>query len=58
MELEDRIIWIYLRIDEIYKEITKEKPLRRGGFAPALSDVEVLTMEIVGEMEGRAGHGC
>ena len=27
----------------------------RQGFPPALSDVEVLTMEIVGEMEGRNG---
>lgn len=55
MELENRIIAIYLRIEEIYKEITVLGPLRRGGFAPALSDVEVLTMEIVGEMEGRNG---
>jgi hypothetical protein len=55
MELEDRIIAIYLRIEEIYNEITYLKPLRRAGFAPALSDAEVLTMEIVGEMEGRHG---
>lgn len=55
MELEDHIIAIYLRIEEIYKEMTKERPLRQRGFAPALSDVEVLTMEIIGEMEGRNG---
>lgn len=55
MELEDHIIAIYVRIEEIYKKITADRPLRRGGFAPALSDVEVLTMEIVGEMEGRNG---
>lgn len=55
MELEDRIIAVYLCIEEVYKEITALRPLRRGGFAPALSDVEVLTMEIIGEMEGRNG---
>ena len=55
MELEYVITSVYVRIEEIYKEITRDKPLRRGGFAPALSDVEVLTMEIVGEMEGRNG---
>jgi IS5 family transposase len=55
MELEDHIIAIYVRIEEIYQEITKERPLRRRGFAPGLSDVEVLTMEIIGEMEGRNG---
>lgn len=55
MEQEDRIIWIYLRIEEIYQQITNGKRLRRHGFPPRLSDVEVLTMEIVGEMEGRNG---
>lgn len=55
MELDDHIIAIYVRIEEIYQEITKERPLRSRGFAPALSDVEVLTMEIIGEMEGRNG---
>ncbi len=55
MELEDRIIAVYLRIEEIYTEITAGRSLRRGGFPPALSDVEVLTMEIIGEMEGRNG---
>ena len=53
MELEHHIIKIYLRIDEVYKEITGDNPLRKRGFQPALSDAEVLTMEIVGEMEGR-----
>lgn len=55
MELEDRIIWLYLRIEEIYEKLTKNRPLRRHGFPPALSDAEVLTMELVGEMEGRNG---
>ena len=28
MELEDRIITVYLRIEEIYREITIDRPLR------------------------------
>jgi hypothetical protein len=55
MELEDRIIAVYLRIEEIYEALTSEQPLRRRGFEPALTDPEVLTMEIIGEMEGRNG---
>lgn len=55
MELEHRIIIIYIRIEEIYKKLTKDNPLRKGGFPPSLSDVEVLTMEIIGEMEGKNG---
>jgi len=55
MELEDRIIAVYVAVERIYREIAMRRPLRRGGFAPGLSDPEVLTMEIVGEMEGRNG---
>jgi hypothetical protein len=55
MEPEDRIILICLHIEEIYLQITKGRRLRLHGFEPALSDVEVLTMEIVGELEGRNG---
>jgi hypothetical protein len=42
MELEDHIIAIYVRIEEIYNDITLRIRLRRAGFPPALSDVEVL----------------
>ncbi len=55
MELENHIIEIYLKIEEIYNKLTMDQPLRRGGFPPALSDIEVLTMEIIGEMQGRNG---
>lgn len=55
MEQSDRIISVYLKISQIYQILTKEHPLRRGGFAPALSDEEVLTMEIIGEMSGHNG---
>ena len=55
MEQADRIIGVYLMVEEIYGYITAGKALRRGGFPPRLSDVEVLTMEIIGEMEGKNG---
>ena len=40
------IITVYCLVDEW---LAGQPPLRRRGFAPALSDSEVLTMEIVGE---------
>jgi hypothetical protein len=55
MELEKLIIATYLCIDEKYQAITSTCALRRGGFAPALTDSEVITMEIIGEMQGKNG---
>jgi len=55
MDQEELIITIYLIVEKVYRELTADQPLRRGGFPPALSDVELLTMEIVGELEGRNG---
>jgi hypothetical protein len=53
MNLEETIITVYLRVEEKYHDITGCYKLRGRGFAPALTDVEVLTMEIIGEMQGR-----
>lgn len=33
----------------MWNQITREKTVRQRGFAPSLSDSEVMTMEIVGE---------
>jgi hypothetical protein len=49
MPLEDFIIWVYCWVDENYIEILGESNIRKRGFEPALSDIEVITMEIVGE---------
>lgn len=54
MPLEDLIINTYLIVDKYFNEVTKDKVLRRRGEAPALTDTEVITMEIVGEY---LGHG-
>lgn len=48
MPVEDFIINIYLMVDEYYKKVVNF-PLRQGGFAPKLTDQEIITMEIVGE---------
>ena len=49
MDRDDFIIATYLIVCEHYQAIQKQYRLRRGGFAPALTDEEVITMEICGE---------
>ncbi len=49
MSLEEFIIWVYCWVDENTAEILGEGKLRRRGCKPALSDTEVITMDIVGE---------
>ena len=49
MPLEEFIIWVYCWVDENYIEILGETSIRKRGFEPALSDIEVITMEIAGE---------
>jgi hypothetical protein len=52
MTLEDFIISVYCFIEEKMKTSTHGLKIRRAGFQPALSDAEVLTMEVVGEFIG------
>ncbi len=49
MDRDEFIITVYCLVCEHYQVIKNIYPLRRGGFAPALSDEEVITMEICGE---------
>ncbi len=46
---EDFIITVYCCVDDLWNEITQGQKIRKGGFAPSLSDSEVITMEIMGE---------
>jgi hypothetical protein len=48
MDRDEFIITVYCLICEHYQRIKRAFPLRRGGFAPALTDEEVITMEICG----------
>jgi len=49
MDRDEFIITVYCLVCEHYQVIKHTTPLRRGGFAPALSDEEVITMELCGE---------
>lgn len=53
MSIDDFIISIFCLIDEEIKKILGKKKLRARGPSPALSDSEILTMEIVGEFLGK-----
>lgn len=49
MDRDDFIIAVFLVVCEHYQAIKKQYRIRRGGFAPTLTDEEVITMEICGE---------
>ena len=50
--MEYFIIAVFCKVDELLKEITVSQKVRTKGFEPALSDSEVMTMEIVAEYRG------
>lgn len=52
MNHEHRIIEIYLTIEAACRAVIGNKKLRQCGRCPELTDTEVLTMEIFGEMQG------
>ncbi|CAK8712339.1 Transposase DDE domain-containing protein [Candidatus Electronema aureum] len=49
MDRDDFVIAVFLLVCEQYGVIRQQCRLRRGGFNPALTDEEVITMEICGE---------
>jgi hypothetical protein len=49
MDRYDFIITVYCLVCEQYRAVRATHPVRRGGFPPALSDEEVITIEICGE---------
>lgn len=50
--IEEFIIAVFCSVDDGLKALRQGQPVRTRGFAPALSDAEVVTMEIVGEYRG------
>ncbi|MCP5127588.1 MAG: IS982 family transposase [Gammaproteobacteria bacterium] len=52
MPLEDFIIRVFCWVDEHVNALLGDHRLRQRGFAPKLSDREVITMEVVGEFLG------
>ena len=57
-KVEDFVIAIYCLIeDELYPAFCQQHGLpRRSGFPPALSDIECLTVELVGQYLGYASQ--
>lgn len=51
-DIEEFIIAVYLCIEERLSPLMQDYPPRSRGFAPGLSDAEILTLEIVGEFLG------
>ena len=49
MDRKDFIITVYLLVCDHFQALKERFPLRRGGFAPALTDQEVITIELCGE---------
>lgn len=52
MLIEDFIITVFVCVDDILKNLTQGKRLRKRGPDPKLKDSEVIAMEIVGEFLG------
>ena len=50
--IDEFIIAVFCCVDDLLEEITQGKPIRERGFAPALADSEIITMEIVAEYQG------
>ena len=49
MDRYDFIITVYCLVCDYYQMVKEQYKIRRGGFAPALTDEEVITIEICGE---------
>jgi hypothetical protein len=52
MSRDDFIIMVYCLVCELYQAVVDQHPIRRRGFPPALTDEEVITIEICGEYFG------
>ncbi len=49
---EDFIIAVFCCVDELWNQVTQGRKVRKRGFAPSLSDSEIIAMEIIGEFLG------
>src|SRR5512143_2485624 len=55
MPLEEFILTVFCWVEVQVAQILQRVKLRQRGYAPRLSDTEVITMEIVGAVLGYAG---
>ncbi len=49
MDRDTFIITVFCLVSELYAQVTARHVVRHGGFAPALTDEELITIEICGE---------
>lgn len=49
MSMEDFIITVHCIVDDLLKKLNNNLKIRKSGFGPALSDSEIITVEIVAE---------
>lgn len=49
MPIEEFIISVYCCVENLFNQVLKNLQLRQRGFDPKFTDIEVLTIEIVGE---------
>lgn len=52
MLIDEFIISVYCCVEHFFNKVLGSSKLRQRGFAPKLTDIEVLTIEIVGEFLG------
>jgi len=52
MPLEDLIITVFCWVEEHLDSLIGDHPLRQRGFAPKLTDSEVITVEVIGDFLG------
>lgn len=50
--IEEFIIAVFCCVDDLLQEVSQAQAIRQKGFAPALADSEVITMELVAEYQG------
>lgn len=55
MDREKFIIHVFCVVDNFFVKLTESKKIRKSGPPPKLSDVEVITMQVVGEFLGMDG---
>lgn len=55
MSLEEFIITVFCWVEDCFESVIGGVKLRARGFAPRLSDSEVITLESVGEWLGHDG---
>jgi hypothetical protein len=49
---EEFVIAVYCLVDDVFKSLRSGQVIRARGFAPGLSDAEVIAMEIIAEYQG------